>query len=197
MDISHLADNLKIVGPIVSALIYYLQSRNAFQPLGRRRSKENESLEFISSFLAFDLEKRNRLVVEHAFEIYLRKRLSYDEIRALLRFNNPLTSIRLFIKARQHIKYNSTTGKFEYAAHTATPMKRGIHKTINIFGYFTFSMTGMALFFYFPEITTHAKPEVYFPIFFIIFLFLFLSYMFLQADTSISAAEKFMSEKND
>ncbi len=194
MDTTHIADSLKFIGPLISALVYFLQSSRQFQSIGRGRAKEYEALDFVSSFLAFDIDKRNRLVVEHAFEIYLRYRLSYLEISALLRLNNPLTSTRLYIKAKQHIAFNPITNTFGYKVIASTKTRRAFLKAINFGGYFVFSLIGLSLFFYFPEIIDNIKPVMYFPLVFVIFVLLFMSFLFLRDASSMTAAEQFIQE---
>ncbi len=194
MDASTIPEALRLGGAIVTALIYYLRANRNFQPIGKRRAKEHESLDFISSFLAFDISRRSRLVVEHAFEIYLRKRLSFEEIQALLLLSNPLHAMRMFSKVGQYISFNSETKQFEYRSFVSTGLRRAIHQVINLGGYFLFSIVGVLVFLYSPEFIGGKNPLGYLPLGLVALALLFMSYLFLEDGTSLTMASKFLKE---
>ena len=194
MENYYLAEGLKNAGPVITALVLFLRVLRQYQPVGKNKKREHESLEFISSFLAFDLSKRNRLVVEHAFEAYLSKRLSYEEIILLMQLNNPLASIKLFIKSRQHVTFNPETKGFEYKKPYSTVWKRNIYKAIYTLFYFIFSMLGLFLLFYFPDIIGSTRPVMYFPLGLLVFIFLLIAYYFLEDMASIFAADQLLVE---
>lgn len=184
---------LKLAGTVIP-LIYYLRSNRHFEPITKRRAKEQESLEFISSFLAFDIKKRNRLVVEHAFEIYLRKRLSFEEIDALLQLANPLCAARMFSKAGQYVYFNSETKKFGYRSFVSSEKSRWFYQGANLAGYFLISILGIFLFLFSPEIVGTNSPLLYPPLGLVSLALLFLAYLFLEDGISMTTAKRFLEE---
>jgi len=194
MDISIVSELVKPAGALISALVGLLRINRQFQPLVNRRSKEIESLEFISAFLAFDITRRNRLVVEQTFEIYLKKRLSFEEIQAVLGLANPLRAFRLLCKVGQYVLFNSEIKSFEYRSFVSTEKKRNIHSILNALGYIFFAFLGILLFLYSPELVGNSHPLVYLPLGFVSLALLFLSYLFLEDVSAISAASLFLNE---
>lgn len=185
---------IKLAGAIITVLTYYLRSAREFPSIGRRKTKEHESLEFISSFLAFDVSRRHRVVVEHAFEIYLRRRLAFEEINALLRLANPLRAAKMYTKAGQHVSFNAELSQFEYQPSVATKRRRSLTHALNLGGYFFFSMAGVLLFMFAPELIGDARPLAYLPLGLVVLMLLFLSYLFLDDVTSLSVADRFLKE---
>jgi hypothetical protein len=134
------------------------------------------------------------LVVEHAFEIYLRKRLSFEEIQALLRLANPLRAARMFAKVGQYVSFNSVTKQFEYRSSVSTKRQRAFVNAVNLAGYFFFSIAGVLTFLFAPEIIGNRNPFGYLPLGFVALMLLFLSYLFIDDGTSLSVAERFLME---
>lgn len=194
MDAFVTPEALKLAGAVISVLIYYLRADRNFQPIGRRRAKEHESLEFISAFLAFDISRRHRLIVEHAFEIYLRKRLSFEEIQALLHLANPLRAAKMFTRVGQYVSLNSATRQFEYRSFVSTEMRRAFVHATNVICYFFFSIAGVLVFLFAPDLIGNKHPLGYLPLGFVALMLLFLSYLFLEDGTSFSVAERFLKE---
>lgn len=194
MDAPTISEALKLAGAAVTALVYYLRSNRHFEPITKRRAKEQESLEFISSFLAFDIKKRNHLVVEHAFEIYLRKRLSFEEIDALLQVANPLRAVRMFTKVGQYVCFNSASKAFEYRPFVSSEISRKFHQGANLAGYFLFCSLGVLLFLFSPELVGTHSPLLYPPLGLVSLALLFLAYLFLEDGTSMTTAKRFLEE---
>lgn len=194
MDTFSLAETLKIAGTFISILFGFFKLTREYPSIGRRRSKEHESLDFISSFLAFDITNRNRFVVEHAFEIYFKNKLSFEEIRALLNMQNPLTATRLYIRAKQHIEFDSTEFKFKYKKGVQTEAHRQLTKVASFVGYFIFALAGFFMFFFFGEIIAGEPPFLYFPLLFLMFVTFYLAYLFLNDGAAIDIAKRFIKE---
>jgi hypothetical protein len=92
----------KVLPPLATA-IFIPFAKKFFARSIRRKSKAIEDLEFLSAFLAFGVEKRNRLVVEQAFAGYLKHKFDYEELASVLKFKNPMKGFRLLKASRQAI----------------------------------------------------------------------------------------------
>lgn len=79
----------------------------------KQKPKPVEDLEFISGFLAFDISKRPRLLVEQAFSVFLGYALNYDQITHILKLNNPSSAFNLLQKSKGYIELKG--GTFQWA----------------------------------------------------------------------------------
>lgn len=72
-----------------------------------------QKIELLNSVLKYNFNKTNsrqKFITEQAFSAVYGKRLSFNEIKALLNYKSPSEAILLFIKGRQFLNV-STTGK--------------------------------------------------------------------------------------
>lgn len=86
---------------MVSIAIKHLY--DVFSNRVKSTAKLNEDYKFISTFLATDFKKRERLVVEQAFYAYFRCRYSYEAIVVLMRFPSPMKAFRLCEQAGKYL----------------------------------------------------------------------------------------------
>jgi hypothetical protein len=112
----------------------------------QRKTYEEYRLEFISSFIAFDINKRHPLLVEQAFKIYFKIQINFEIIQLLLGFKNPTSAFLDYKKARQKIFLNDI-GSLEFSKAYSTKFKRKFKIALNLFIYFTFIYVAMVPFF--------------------------------------------------
>ena len=120
--------------PIVAGLILKL-GRTFVEKGPKQKSKALAELEFISGFLAFDIKRRERLVVEHAFAAHFKHRFSFEELVALLKFKNPSKGFSLLKTCRSVINI-LPDGTFEFRDKFKTSKARTRRKWVNFGLYF-------------------------------------------------------------
>lgn len=100
-----------IVLPVIVSLLGFANA--PYTRKLKKRSKAVEELEFLSAFLAFDVSKRPRLIVEQGFSVFWGYTYSYDQILHMLKFNNPSSAFNLYRKTRHYLELKN--GAFDWA----------------------------------------------------------------------------------
>ncbi|MDF0604949.1 hypothetical protein HZU77_004675 [Neisseriaceae bacterium TC5R-5] len=164
---------------LLLAGLFALSGKSLHFPI--RQKKQYKNLEFINDFLEFGFKNRERLEVEHAFEIYLGKQISFEAIKKIMGLENPLTAFRLFIKGQSYIRFNVDTKQFEI---TIRPLKIWLWKTFWVFSYICACAVGTLLIF-----------ETYSPIIIVAGITLILFSTFFLADAiAINNTKLFLLE---
>ena len=115
----------------------------------KSRSKEEKTLEFLSSFLAFDFTKRNPIVVEQAFRFAFKQKLKYVEIAQLMSFLSPMHAFHLYRSAKQFVGFETSKGPLIYRGRYENERFRTRMSKVLIASYFGFAYSCFFILIYF------------------------------------------------
>ncbi len=125
-------ENLSTVGkllvPLFTAAVVRL-GRTFLDRNEKRKLAARAELEFISGFLAFDIKRRDRLVVEHAFAAHFKHKFDFEELVALLKFKNPTRAFSL-LKSSRLVMQILPNGSFGFCDKFSTTSSREHRKWI-------------------------------------------------------------------
>ncbi|QHE92198.1 hypothetical protein PI93_017505 [Pandoraea fibrosis] len=116
----------KIIPVISTAAIAW--RRYSREPKVKRKTRDQQKLDQLSAFLAFDIRHRDRLVVEQQFRIFFSGRIDYLEIVCLLGAKRQLTAFTFLPTARPFVIFNESEGHFAFRNLYSTQTKRRIWK---------------------------------------------------------------------
>lgn len=137
-----------LIAAVPTSLQIYLLRRiiKYFNSVGARSLTRNkEKIEFIRKFLDDGIHSHDRIIVEHAFEIYLGKSISFDEIAKILSLSNPLELARRLVKSRAYIRFDRRNNEFCYDEKVATPAKFKMMELFQLGSYFAASFLAILL----------------------------------------------------
>ena len=150
----------------------------------------------MSSFLAFPIERRERLVVEHAFSAFLKQKLDYEEISAVLRFQNPSKGFS-FLRHCRSLLQIGPGGQFRFNEDIRSESKRRWKKRFLNFGYFSLFYLGLLPIAFAKYFFEHLGFESAIP--FLVLWPLGLAWIAvdsLRASINLDFAEKILVEQN-
>ncbi|WP_047236676.1 hypothetical protein [Chromobacterium subtsugae] len=124
-----------ILSILAVGLPYLLKMIDNTRDVRLRKGNRSERLDFINSFTAFGLKRRSRYAIEEAFNIFLGKSYSYEEITYILQLANPTIAFRKLSEAREHVEYSTATGGFTYKKHVSTSFRRRTFQVRNFSAY--------------------------------------------------------------
>ncbi|OHV00443.1 hypothetical protein BLA34_12690 [Ralstonia solanacearum] len=90
----------------------------------RSKNVEQSRLDQLSSFFAFDVLKRSRLVVEQQFKTIFGTLYDYDEILCILSGRSPLRALMLMRTVRHLVEFDHSLRKFNFRKAYSTEQQR-------------------------------------------------------------------------
>ena len=159
----------------------------------RARSKDVEQVRLnqLSSFLAFDVRKRDRLIVEQQFRTTFGTLYEYREILCILEGRSPLKALATMRTVRHLVNFDVARLVFDFKASYATAQQR-IWKRRLFFTAYAISVYAALGPWYFAERSLVSSPTVLALLFSTAFFFL-MAWAILDLATDISAAERFLA----
>jgi hypothetical protein len=174
---------------IAAGLIAGLQMR--WKERTRPQSLEQAKLDRLASLLSFDIQKRNRLVVEQHFRAIFGTLYEYREILCILNSKSPLTAFTLMKTVRHLVEFDEKTGEFAFRAPYTTDRQRKWKRIALLVAYaISVNITFSPWYFY----TQHPLSWLTAAVLFCwTGLFGFIAVATLDLSTDISATKRFMS----
>lgn len=174
---------------IAPAILGALQSR--LKERTKSRNVEQGRLDQLSAFLAFDVVKRDRLIVEQQFRTTFGALYEYSEILCILDGRSPLKALTLMRTVRHLVEFDQSSRKFKFTQSFATSQQRS-RRRWGVFFAYAMSVYAALGPWYFAE-----QPPVPWTVVFALALstafFLAIAWAALDLATDIRAAERFIA----
>jgi len=198
MNIAEWLDVIAKIGvPIIVLMLGHRLSKTSVTSVSRR-SKALAEMEFLTSFLSFDLSHRPRIIVEQAFAVHFNTRYDFDQIRAVMGYLNPYRSLLLLSDARDYIEL-SDSSRFQYKEGYSSERVRRVKSAGYVSLYFISFLIPLAAFMYqdkFIGLPIWTENWSFRISFYIIALALVIfAFSSLMRSIRIKSAEDFMQEQ--
>lgn len=110
----------------------------------RTKNVEQSRLDQLSAFLAFDILKRERLVVEQQFRTIFGTLYEYGEILCILGARSPLKAFTVLRTVRHLVEFDPLQQRFSFRKGYVTDLQRGIRRWVyfTAYGASAFSIIG-------------------------------------------------------
>ncbi|MFL9904579.1 hypothetical protein PQR71_41705 [Paraburkholderia fungorum] len=125
---------VSIPATVVSTIIVaWIQAR--FKERVRFRNVEQARLDQLSAFLAFDITKRERVIVEQQFRNIFRTLYEYSEILCILNARSPLKALATMQTVRHLVEFDIEQGRFRFKPSYSTAQQRKWRQRLLFFAY--------------------------------------------------------------
>jgi hypothetical protein len=184
--------------PVVTSIVTFMCKKwiGRMMDRGPSRSKEEETMEFLSRFLAFDIRKRSPIIVEQAFHFALRKSFSYIEILRLLEFQSPSYAIRLYSTARNFFELGIDKSSDTFKGRYERKSYRNWTVVVWGFFYFIFAVPGLYfLLFALQASIDHNNVPIAFMALILGTMLVALAIVFLKWSMAIGILKAFLKER--
>lgn len=194
--ISYAVFTLKYTPPAITAALTLLAKLHPEKLSLRTSVKSRAKLdyEFVERFMRISPEERHPLEIEHAAYAWLKQRLRYIDIMAILNFTNPSHAFHLFRSARQFVELDET-GRYIYK--TRTYAKKGMRTFTRWLFIAIYALCALLALYPLWLSALNESPIslglLSIPVFIIFGMF---ALMALDYSTSLQTAETFMSEQD-
>jgi hypothetical protein len=195
-EVSHLMEIPQIIQTTISGVAIACAPHVLGKIYGRAKERikpkniEQERLDRISALLAFEIDKRGRLIVEQTFRSVFGNLYEYEEIVCILAGRSPLKAFSTIRFARQFVDFDSPKGVFKFKAAYKLKSKRQRLRRIYFATYLIFAYAALGP--WSPSLQIHTSwPSAVCLLFFSAIFGLF-AWASISLSTDISAAERFL-----
>lgn len=174
--------------PIAAAVFASIRSKIGER--GKSKNVEQGRLEQLSAFLAFDIKKREKLIVEQQFRTTFGILCEYKEILCMLSGRSPLKALTTMRTARGFVNFNPKEDVFQFKPSYATLKKRTLKKW-GYFGAYAILVYAALSPWYFLKQSLLPWPSLIL-LLFPTAIFALMAWATLDHATDISSAERFI-----
>ncbi|OQS47491.1 hypothetical protein [Chromobacterium violaceum] len=185
----------KLVIPIIGMIMVpWLNSRYKSSNITFRKDKRIIRLDFINSYLAFDIEKRHPISTELAFEFFFGRPIPFEEIEHILKLKNPTVFAKLLKDTSDFVKFDSNIGQYVFKKGYETSRKRKLARFYRFIGYAFFAFLAFFLVENSSALLKGAPLSLIVMFTFIVFIFFFSAFTIIKDAPKVIRAEKTIEE---